>query len=83
MYALDLVFFQHGGEATLELFAAAGSFGSFNETTAWRLVGDVANGGLATTSGPTAVPEPPALALLGLGAGVAGLVARRRGPRRS
>lgn len=50
-----------------DLFAALGSFTNFGQTNDWRLVGDVANGGLTTSAGSTAVPEPSALALMGLG----------------
>lgn len=78
VYDLDLVFFQRGGEATVELFAAAGDFSDFNQTNAWRLVGDTANGGLATLGQPAAVPEPAGLVMLGLGAGALALVARRK-----
>lgn len=65
-YALDLVYFQAGGAATVELFAAQGSFTAF-DSSAFRLVGDSANGGLATIR---AVPEPSSILMLG----AAGLV---------
>jgi hypothetical protein len=45
-YPLDLVFYECAGGSEVELYAAQGSFGSWNATS-FRLVGDVANGGLA------------------------------------
>ncbi|MBP7052623.1 MAG: lamin tail domain-containing protein [Phycisphaerae bacterium] len=42
---LRLVFYERGGGSELELFAARGSFATFSSTR-FRLVGDVANGGL-------------------------------------
>lgn len=47
-YPLDLVYFERGGGAEVELFAAQGSFATWN--TNFKLVGDVANGGLAVLS---------------------------------
>jgi hypothetical protein len=47
-YRLRLVYFQYTGGAELELYAAQGSYSSWAATTAWRLVGDTANGGLAS-----------------------------------
>ena len=44
-HSIDLVYFERGGGAELELFAAQGSFNSFDQN-AFDLVGDVANGGL-------------------------------------
>ncbi len=44
-YALDLVYYECGGGSEVELYAAQGSYGSWNSTN-FRLVGDVANGGL-------------------------------------
>jgi PA14 domain/PEP-CTERM motif len=67
-YALDLTYFQEFGEGEIELFAAPGSFASFNST--FQLVGDTASGGLATTS----VPEPASVGLLAIGA----ILLRRR-----
>lgn len=49
-YDLSLVFFENGGGAGLELFAAAGIKTAFDST--FRLVGDTANGGLAVQSVP-------------------------------
>jgi hypothetical protein len=48
-YPLDLIFYECGGGSEVELYAAPGTFGSWNSTN-FRLVGDVANGGLAVTS---------------------------------
>jgi hypothetical protein len=45
-YPLDLIFYECGGGSEVELYAAQGSFSSWNATN-FRLVGDVANGGLA------------------------------------
>ena len=44
VYNVRLVFFEQGGGSELELFAAKGSFGGFDPS--FRLVGDVAGGGL-------------------------------------
>jgi uncharacterized repeat protein (TIGR01451 family) len=44
-YSLRLIFFERGGGAALELFAAKGSYASW-DATRMRLVGDVAAGGL-------------------------------------
>jgi hypothetical protein len=49
-YALRLVYYERGGGAEAELYAAQGTIGSF--TGAFRLVGDVANGGLQVRSVP-------------------------------
>jgi hypothetical protein len=48
LYNLRLVFYEQGGGSELELFAAKGSFTTFNST--FRLVGDTANGGLSVSS---------------------------------
>src|SRR5207245_865263 len=45
-YPLDLIFYECGGGSEVELFAAPGSYSSWNSTN-FRLVGDTANGGLA------------------------------------
>jgi len=49
-YPLRLVFYERGGGSEVELFAAQGTIGTF--TAAFRLVGDVANAGLAVRSVP-------------------------------
>ena len=51
-YSLSLTYFQNGGGASLELFAAPGSQSGFND--AFELVGDTADGGLAVSSNPFA-----------------------------
>lgn len=68
---IDFVFFERGGGAGVELFASQGSFSSFAGNN-FRLVGDVANGGLKTTP----VPEPNAICLLGLV--LTGMMRRRK-----
>jgi hypothetical protein len=50
-YPLRLVFYERGGGAGLELFAAAGSRATWDSTN-FRLVGDTARGGLAVRSVP-------------------------------
>ncbi len=45
-YPLDLVFYECGGGSEVELFAAQGSYTTWNATN-FRLVGDTGNGGLA------------------------------------
>lgn len=45
-YNLRLVYFENAGDAAVELFAAPGSWTTFGATNTWRLVGDVAHGGL-------------------------------------
>jgi hypothetical protein len=50
-YPLDLIFYECGGGSEVELFAAQGSFGAWDSSN-FRLVGDVANGGLAVTAPP-------------------------------
>lgn len=47
-YQLRLAFYEQAGGSEVELFAAEGSYDVF-ETQAFRLVGDVAGGGLAVT----------------------------------
>ncbi len=48
-YQLDLVFYECGGGSEVELFAAQGSYPSWDPTV-FRLVGDTLNGGLAVTA---------------------------------
>ena len=69
LYRMNLFFFERGGGEEVEFFAAPGAHSSWNSDD-FRLVGDVANGGLAAYT----IPEPTTLALLGLG----GLLALRR-----
>jgi len=52
-YPIRLVFYERGGGSEVELFAAQGSYTSWNATN-FRLVGDSANGGLAVKSLPVA-----------------------------
>ncbi len=52
-YALRLVYYERGGGAGLELFAAPGNRTAWDSTN-FRLVGDTANGGLAVRSIPVA-----------------------------
>jgi len=47
-YPLDLVYFERGGGAEVELFAIQGTTTTWNSS--FKLVGDVANGGLAVLS---------------------------------
>ena len=51
-HEIELIFFERGGGAEVELFAAQGSRSSF-DSSAFRLIGDVANGGLEVTTSPT------------------------------
>ena len=64
-HEIELIFFERGGGAEVELFAAKGSYSLFN-ASAFRLVGDIDNGGLvvetvpnseSSTSGYSAVIE--------------------------
>ncbi|PYI89528.1 MAG: hypothetical protein DME26_01030, partial [Verrucomicrobia bacterium] len=50
-YNLRLVYYERGGGSCVELFAAQGSFAVWDSTN-FRLLGDVANGGLAVKSLP-------------------------------
>lgn len=61
-YPLELVFYERGGGAGLELFAGQGTFSSWNSQR-FRLVGDTANGGLAVEA--PVVPGGNALNPLG------------------
>ena len=49
-HTIEAAFFERGGGAGVELFAAPGSFTTFN--AAFRLVGDTAAGGLAVFTSP-------------------------------
>ena len=70
VHDIRLLYWEGGGGASVEVFAAPGLHGAFDPSM--RLVGDAANGGLAVT----AVPEPGSFALLALGA--VALAGRRR-----
>ena len=50
-HSIELVFFERGGGAEVELFAAQGSYSTFN-ANAFRLIGDVAGGGLPVETVP-------------------------------
>ena len=49
-YPMDVVYFQHADNSSLEVFAAPGLHGNFDDS--FRLVGDTANGGLEVTTNP-------------------------------
>ncbi|MBM3846971.1 MAG: hypothetical protein FJ405_11890, partial [Verrucomicrobia bacterium] len=55
-YSLRLVFYERGGGSGVELFAAQGSFATWNGVN-FKLVGDTANGGLAVRSVPIGQTE--------------------------
>ena len=59
-YLIEFLFFERGGGAYVELWAAQGDYSSF-DAEAFALVGDWENGGLQLT------PEPATHSLLGLG----------------
>ncbi len=56
---VDLVYYTNAGSAGVELFAAAGTFASFAQTSTWTLLGDAGGGGLPVSSNP-----PPAVDLV-------------------
>ena len=56
-YDLRLIYFENTGDAAVELFAAPGTWTAFGQTNAWRLVGDVAHGGLGDSDQGTAWRE--------------------------
>ncbi|MDA0812480.1 MAG: chitobiase/beta-hexosaminidase C-terminal domain-containing protein, partial [Verrucomicrobia bacterium] len=47
-HTIELVFFERGGGAEVELFAARGNFTSFNSN--FKLIGDIPSGGLAVST---------------------------------
>jgi len=49
-YPIDVVYFQHADNSSLEVFAAPGLHNSYDDS--FRLVGDTANGGLEVTTNP-------------------------------
>jgi len=71
-YALRLVFYERGGGSELELFAAAGSLASF--TSAFRLVGDTASGGLPVASLASLIGTDVRTAMQGVNASLWGRV---------
>ena len=76
---ISVEFGEDGGGAYFWLAAAQGTNVPFN-TTAYRLVGDMYNGGLQVLSAPPAVvPEPMTMLAIGLGiSGLGGYVRKRR-----
>lgn len=54
-HTIELVYWDGIQGSLLELFAARGTFTDYTQTTAWRLVGDAANGGLAAATLPLPV----------------------------
>lgn len=76
-YPLRYLFFEQGGGSGMELFASKGSHTSFGSAgAAFRLLGDVGNGGIAVF-----IPEPSSFALFGIAA--ATMIAGRRRRRRT
>ncbi|MCA9269923.1 MAG: hypothetical protein KDA41_15690, partial [Planctomycetales bacterium] len=70
-YDIRAVFFEAGGGAEFELFAAQGALGAFDGS--FRLVGDTANGGLLVLTDVAVTPEPATLAVWSmLGVALAG-----------
>lgn len=64
LHAVEIVYFENSGGATLEFFAAAGTHSALSTTAPWALV--------------SSVPAPGTLALAGLSLLGLGLIGRRR-----
>lgn len=75
-YPINLSYYENGGGANVELSAAFGAYPAFSPGL-FRLVGDVANGGLLVSQTPVALVPEPTTVMLGL-MGFAGLAFRRR-----
>lgn len=75
IYPFEYIFYENGGGAFTELWAAQGIFSSF-DANSFALVGDVANGGLELVAAQ--VPEPTTWAIFALGLLGLGYHARRR-----
>lgn len=79
LHSLELLYYSDGENVELELFAARGQFGSFDQN-AFRLVGDISNGGLRVTQpqigSTTSVPEASSILLL-LASALTGACRRR------
>jgi hypothetical protein len=76
VYEFEITFFENGGGAFAEYFAAQGSFSSF-DGNAFRIIGDTEFGGLALVPRALAVPEPASAMLGMLGLSLLGLRRRR------
>jgi len=79
LHSLALLYYSNGENVELELFAARGQLGSFDQN-AFRLVGDIDNGGLRVTQpqfrSATSVPETSSILLL-LASALAGVRRQR------
>ncbi len=51
-YDIEFAFYEAGGAAGFELFAAAGDFTNEGDTTAWRAIGHTSSGGLTIVAQP-------------------------------
>ena len=54
MYSVRLLYFQKTSGGGLELYATQGAYTAWNQTSAWRLLGDTLNGGLFVSPYTTA-----------------------------
>ncbi len=52
-YDIEFAFYERGGGAAFEVFAAQGNFTNEGDSTAWRIVGHTGSGGLALIEQPT------------------------------